>query len=74
MVIFDTVKELFMNTVNFPLTDTLVSGQLYIWTLLQIPLFTSPTSQTVYAYKAHHKLSLYPQLTEGKYKYLLLPL
>jgi len=29
-----------INTVNSPLTDILVSGQLYLWTLFSIPLFT----------------------------------
>ena len=35
-----------MHTVNCPLTDTLVSGQLYLRTPFQIPIL--PPSQTMY--------------------------
>ena len=33
-------RAAFTNTVNSPLTDSLVSGQLYLWTLFSTPLFT----------------------------------
>ena len=45
-----------VSTVNSPLTDTLVSGQLYLRTLFTIPLFTSQ-SNSVFTHSRERTLS-----------------
>ena len=43
-------------TINSPLTDTLVSGQLYLRTLFSIPVFTSQ-SNSVFTHSRKRTLS-----------------